>query len=166
MSNGANAKPTEVWRTNLVGTGYYPVSIIYEMPESLYCGTHGAIYKLNGRTGAVIWKASIGSQPATLWLSGNRVLAGVGGYVYCVDSRTGSNLWTANLKGTGSPGKISPLSGRWRCSNAVNFIFLGYSTVTLLVVDNVIYAGSNGSIFAFALDTGATLWQDNLAVRV
>lgn len=106
VSAGPAKTPQEVWRTNLVGTGYLPVCVIYEMPESLYCGTYGAIYKLNGRNGAVIWRCDIGSQVATLWLHGTRVFAGVGGYVYCVDSRTGQTLWKGNLKGTGPPSKL------------------------------------------------------------
>jgi hypothetical protein len=83
---------------------------------------------------AVFSSAPSGCSNRFLWV----VLVGIGGFVIGVESFSGAQLWKTSLPGS------------------------GYEIVTLMVIDGILYAASNGAMYALTMDTGKIIWQSGM----
>eukprot|EP01125_Pyxidicula_operculata_P001356 TRINITY_DN11256_c0_g1_i1.p1 TRINITY_DN11256_c0_g1~~TRINITY_DN11256_c0_g1_i1.p1 ORF type:complete len:385 (-),score=76.28 TRINITY_DN11256_c0_g1_i1:221-1375(-) len=138
---------TSLKEINLKGTGYNPVSII-STETRIYVGTHGEVIALDPISYDVIWMNdlpglgySYGFALLNYTTSISReevVFVGFRGYVVCLSASNGTLLWKLSLESA------------------------GYFFVSLVLVDNVLYAGSGGYLYIINADTGVQIAREDL----
>jgi outer membrane protein assembly factor BamB len=67
-------------------------------------GMNGSVAALDRQTGRIVWhwqSPKARYSFVSIFLDGDRILAGLSGYLYCLDSATGRVLWENGLKGFG-----------------------------------------------------------------
>lgn len=134
-----SSTPRLVWTTNLEGTGYHIVSLLGDLNQ-IYAGTNGYIFRLDGKTGKVVWTKKLSSMICfvTLAMNGAHLVAGCHGYVYTLDKETGNVVWEKSLEKA------------------------GYVSVNLCVIPNHILATCGGRLFCLAPLNGNQIWTNPL----
>jgi len=129
-------KWTTVWNTNLVGSGYGPVTF-HCNKTSVYAGCGSKLFSLATWEGHIQWETPLHGLlgDVDVRIIHDKIICGCNGYVTAV-SLLGEKLWDTNLEGT------------------------GYGPVTTICVDDTIYAATLGFVFSLSLD-GHVLWKFN-----
>jgi outer membrane protein assembly factor BamB len=112
-------------------------------PSRCFVGTNCHVACLDGRTGALLWQRQlrpapgISSRLVTLLLEGDRVYASCLGVVSCLRAEDGIEQWRTENRHVGEP------------------------SVLALEGPRLVVAGL-GHVLAFASDSGALIWQNDL----
>lgn len=154
------------WHINLEGgdTGRAQQCAVVAQDGVLYVATtQQNIFAVNGRTGAVKWKTSVGTETTNMRgvALGERLAFTISGanIIYALDQRTGAVVWTREMliEDQGDPG-CDPASGQ--CGGSK-----GSLAGAVVYWDGLIYVGTQGSTagargrgYALNAATGEVVW--------
>lgn len=150
---------------------------------ALFAGTYAYFASFNPATGSKNWPQSYGAD----WISSNACPSGTGNIVVvpanwannvrAVNAATGATIWQYSVQGLhGSPVIVgndvlfTDYSGTLHCAVLANGssrwtrpLGGGRSASTPAVANGIVVAGGTGYIRGFRLDTGAQIWEKQLA---
>lgn len=169
---------TLVWKTTLKGVGWNQTSVVCETlmdgNGKIYVTAGKVLHCLDAKTGNIIWKQSINGKWCYLKVEPEALFIATNGYLHSVDKISGKIFWTASLSGFGynvTSMLVAPniiyvaANGKVRALMRSNGQLLDwkndlsgkrYFEVTLALHDNVVTAGTFGSIVALNLPNAVT----------
>ncbi|KAH3758784.1 hypothetical protein Pelo_9385 [Pelomyxa schiedti] len=135
-----------LWKMNIKGAGFSLVNSIYHM-KCVYAGSYGSLLALYPDTGSIKWqvrpKGLRRCSGMDMWPYEDWLILGGSGCVACISCEDGHDIWSTSLPGT------------------------FFWNVTLLVRDNIVYAGTYCQAFALDIFTGKILWsQSFLKIKI
>lgn len=136
----SGGQPQLAWTTNLEGSGYQVVSLIPDLNQ-LYAGCNGYIFRLDGRTGKIVWTKKLSKLTAyvSMAINGAYLVCGLAGFVATLDKESGNLIWEASLDRA------------------------GYKSVTILLIPNQVLAASGGRLYALNSLNGNLIWGNGLS---
>lgn len=139
----------EEWRLEVSGIVYGAPAVV---DGNVYAQATGAVYALNGRTGAALWvNTAVGGTSAPTYSNGTLFVNDKHAVLHALDAATGNEKWRATIDTHPfAAGYSSPVvTGR--------FVIVGSSSNEEYNVREG--ATFRGSVVAFDRDTGQELWR-------